>query len=181
MFYQRLVPFLPKIPLPVVKQHTDAAARDFFERVPVWTADVDVTLDPDKTIYDLDLSAVGDNLLAQALIALTDEDGATVEEKYYSFINHRLIVESLNILPDEGETEDYTATVHVAGSIGCTLFPEDALERYNYAIIGRAFELLAGMTGAPWANPNVAERGRRDYRRGIQTAMIANGSSSISA
>jgi len=180
-FLQRLVPFLPKAGLPVIKQNLNEAARNFFLRVPVWTADVDVAGVVDQQEYSIDLAAVGENLFPHDILSIREKDAVLdMHPSIYQWLNSRLVLDS-SIVPQAGDDPiEWRVRVHVAGNMDCVLFPDELLERYSTPIIGRAFDLVAGLPGFPWSNEKMAERGAKDYRQGVQLAMIAVGSNEIS-
>jgi hypothetical protein len=169
---QRLIPFLPKIGAPIVKAQLDAAAREFFSRAQVWVAEVPIDAVADQAEYVIDLEDVGNGLFAQEILWLESADEQFIQKSNYTYDGTTLTFVSA-LVPAESEVAAWTARVHIACLDNCVEFPDDLLLKFGDAVVGRAFELLAEPPGTPWFNPKLAERGRKDFLRGIQRAKIA--------
>jgi len=175
----QIIPRLPKVSKALVKQYTDLAASEFFERVPIWQGDVVITGVVGQNLYDIDTSLLGDNLLVHDLLLLLDEDEEEVDTNNYSWDNFQLYLADA-LLPEAGDDAiTWTARIHVTGTSNCVKFPSDLVLRFDYAIVGRAIELLANMQGMPWGNPYTANSGGKSYRRGLQHAMMAVGPNEV--
>lgn len=181
LYLPRLIPFLPKITTAIVMQAAEKAACDFIERVPVWTEDIVIDGIEDQSEYIINLEDVGDNLHAKEIRELLNSDDRIICRWNYRYDSSSGILTLVDALtPYEDEAGAWTAKVHVAGLFDCDLFPDHVLNQYAEPIIGKTFSLLCNVPGRPWFNPALAERGERDYRVGVQRAMITQGPAAIS-
>lgn len=176
------VPYLPGAPEALIKRTIARACRDFAVITGSWRAEIKIDSVVDQIEYPISLTTVGDDLRPSSVIKLTDDDDQEVSEDYFGF---KATTETLTIderlVPDENTTDAWTALVEIEPKPKCRQFPDWFFELYLEAITGKTLELLAQMENRPWFSRVLFETGRREWRRGVQRAMIdTNGDFEIS-
>ncbi len=164
--YPQLVPELPQVPTPILKQALEQAARDFCRDTSAWRDDLTPILTvADQAVYTL-TSDEAEAVIHQVLTC----DVETTEDWRYT-VDRRAGTITLDPAPQTtGENIQLEVVYQPLPTV--TTLPDFLMERYQHLLVYRVLARLKSRRRMPWNDPDGARYYERMYQDEVGDLLI---------